>query len=401
MKTLLRCAAALYPSHWRARYGAELDALIEDAGGGWREFVDICKGAIKMQIVSAGVWRFAGACGLAGLLIAAVAAWRTPAEYQSIAVLRMAPAPLEQRMEKLARAEQAILSRRSLAAVIQKYDLYRKQRERQPLEDIVENLRNRRIQIRTLDTPQSQSPSLAFAIAFDGESPRQAQAVTSELTAQFVDALKDSAPLEVLDPASLPQGAFAPNRPAWLAAGLVLGIVSGLVLLGIRRWPMIPLAGLLATALVLPVTYAIPDQYRSLAVLRAKTGDPGQAIRTVRNDRAYLQSLIAQFGLYPKAPDALERMQRALAVKDIAAPTGNVCMVSFDYPDRHKAQAVLEAAIGRTGAVELLDPPSLPERPFTSNRLPMVTTGLLAGFVLGGIALAVRRYRTPNSVTLS
>ncbi len=74
-----------------------------------------------------------------------------------------------------------------------------------------------------LGTPNSQAPSLAFSIAFNGEDPRQAQAVTGELTAQFVDALKDSAPLEVLDPASLPQSAFSPNRPAWLAAGLAPG----------------------------------------------------------------------------------------------------------------------------------------------------------------------------------
>ena len=300
MRPLLRCAAALYPSAWRARYGAELDALIEDAGGGWREFVDICKGAIKMQIVSAGVWRFAGACGLAGLLIAGVAAWRTPGQYQSVAVLRMAPAPAEERVEKLTQAEETILSRRSLATVIQKYDLYREERKHTPLEEIVQNLRNRRIQIRMLGTPNSQAPSLAFSISFNGEDPRQAQAVTSELTAQFVDALKDSAPLEVLDPASLPQSAFSPNRPAWLAAGLVLGIAAGLVLLGIRRWPLIALAGLLVAAAVLPATFLIPDQFRSQAVLRAKAGDAVQAIRTVVNDRAYLQSLIAQFGLYPK-----------------------------------------------------------------------------------------------------
>ena len=88
-------------------------------------------------------------------------------------------------------------------------------------------------------------------------------------------------------------------------------------------------------------------------------------------------------------------------MKDIAAPAGNVCLVSFDYPDRYKAQAVLKAALGRTGAVELLDPPSLPERAFTPNRLAMVTAGLFAGLVLGGIALAVRRHRTANFVTQS
>ncbi len=87
------------------------------------------------------MWRFAGVCGLAGLLIAGVAAWRTPGQYQSVAVLRMAPAPAEERVEKLNQAEQTILSRRSLATVIQKYELYQEERKHTPLEDVVQNLR--------------------------------------------------------------------------------------------------------------------------------------------------------------------------------------------------------------------------------------------------------------------
>ena len=74
MKRLIRWAAALYPSAWRERYGTELDALMEDMDAGWLEFWDICTGAIKMQILSAGVWRFAAASGLAGLLVADPAA---------------------------------------------------------------------------------------------------------------------------------------------------------------------------------------------------------------------------------------------------------------------------------------------------------------------------------------
>jgi hypothetical protein len=35
--------AALYPAAWKKRYGDELDALIEDAGGGWRVISDLLK----------------------------------------------------------------------------------------------------------------------------------------------------------------------------------------------------------------------------------------------------------------------------------------------------------------------------------------------------------------------
>jgi hypothetical protein len=48
----------LYPKEWRARYGDELDALIEQEGHGWREVVDVVKAAATErmhQVSRAGV----------------------------------------------------------------------------------------------------------------------------------------------------------------------------------------------------------------------------------------------------------------------------------------------------------------------------------------------------------
>ncbi len=162
------------------------------------------------------------------------------------------------------------------------------------------------------------------------------------------------------------------------------------------------LAGLLVAALVLPATFLIPDQYRSLAVLRAKAGDPGQAIRTVVNDRAYLQSLIAQFGLYPK--------EAARARADAAGPVSEghrrshrqrlhgEFRLSGPLQSAGSAGRGPSAGPGRSNCWTL---PACRSAPFTPNRLAMVTAGLFAGFVLGGIALAVRRHRTPTFVTQS
>jgi hypothetical protein len=400
MRLLIRCAARLYPGAWRARYGAELDALLEDTHAGWSEFADICKGAIKMQILSGSAWRFATVCGLAGLVVAGVIALRLPSQYQSMAVMRMAPGDIGESVENLNRAEQDILSRRSLAAVIQKYDLYPEERKRVPLEDIVEGMRNQYIQIRMARIPGSNAPASGFSIAFDYDDPARAQAVTTDLTDRFTAAMKDSAPLELLDPASRPRQAFAPNRPVILIVGLFLGIVAGFVLLGIRRWPLVPLTGLAVAIIVLPATYLIADQYRSQAVLRSKTADPGQIAKEVVNNRAYLESLIGALGLYPKEANALDRMQRSLVARDIGIDNAKACTVTFDYSDRYKAQAVMKeivARIGATGAakIEVLDPASLPAQAFRPNRLAITTTALFAGLLAGAITLAVRRHRAP------
>lgn len=394
MKLLIRCAALLYPRAWRARYGAELEALTEDVDAGWREFVDICKGAIKMQILKGGAWRFAAACGVAGVIVAGVIALRAPNQYSSMAVLRMAPGDWDERVDRLNQAEQDILSRKSLAGMIQKHDLYPEERKRLPLEDIVQDMRNRHVQIRMLNAPKTNAPARAFTISFESDDPGKALDVTKELTGRFIAAMKDTAPLELLDPANRPLYASRPNRLVMLTVGLVLGLLTGMVLVGIRRWPLVPLAGLGLAILALPATYLIPDVYRSIAVLRSKTADPGQAARQVVSDRAYLQSLILQFGLYPKEPNAVEQMQRSLNVREVGAGNRKFCSVQFDYSDRYKAQGVLKEIVARIGT-EVLDPPSLPEQAFTPNRLAIVTTALLAGLLAGTVALAVRRHRTP------
>ncbi len=72
MKKLAKLAARLYPKKWRARYGAELDALLQDSPARWMNLVDILKGAAIMQVKCRWSVRFAAAlaivCGLIGLV---------------------------------------------------------------------------------------------------------------------------------------------------------------------------------------------------------------------------------------------------------------------------------------------------------------------------------------------
>jgi len=53
MTRLMRLALRLYPRSWRQRYGAELEALIEDSQPGWRGAIDIARGGVAMRLRSA------------------------------------------------------------------------------------------------------------------------------------------------------------------------------------------------------------------------------------------------------------------------------------------------------------------------------------------------------------
>jgi hypothetical protein len=50
MKLLIRLAAKLYPRSWRARYGAEFDALLDDIGADFRTACDVLTGAVAMHV---------------------------------------------------------------------------------------------------------------------------------------------------------------------------------------------------------------------------------------------------------------------------------------------------------------------------------------------------------------
>lgn len=53
MRRLLDWAIRLYPRSWRARYGAELEALIDDLDPGWGDVASILKGSVTMHLEGA------------------------------------------------------------------------------------------------------------------------------------------------------------------------------------------------------------------------------------------------------------------------------------------------------------------------------------------------------------
>jgi polysaccharide chain length determinant protein (PEP-CTERM system associated) len=137
----------------------------------------------------------------AGLVIAVVVAFLWPDTYVSTAIMRITPqqiAPnllptvlnmqLQQRLQSM---QQEILSRNSLAELIQRpsLDLYRKERQRYPLEDIIQDMRTRAIKIQPVEVSAGGQGRVAsaFTISFAYPDRFKAQAVVRELVTKFTE----------------------------------------------------------------------------------------------------------------------------------------------------------------------------------------------------------------------
>ena len=396
MRRLLQIAARLYPPAWRDRYGREFDALLDDVNPGWTEVLDILRGAMQMQFRMWTFGKVAIGFALIGLLVAGVIAWQRPSMYRSTAVLKDPNASLD----RLGRAEQEVFSRRSLSQLIVAGDLYPDERRSQPLEDIVEEMRNRAIQVRALRQPAAGAP---FSVAFEYRDPVKAQFVTKQvigrLTAEM--AKTGGSPVEVLDPASLPDRPVGPRRSRILVMGSLAGLIAGIAIFGIGRWPKVALVGLAGAIVALIVAFAIPDRYLSNAVIRLPNEQMAHDLTSrTMSDSAFLQSIAQDRKLYDDPAAAIDRLKRDLQIRILNAP-GAAVLISFSYAgprsnhdlSRRNTQGVVRDIVARwvelahagpvKTEVEVLDPASYPENAVSPNRAVLAGTGLLAGVLLG------------------
>ncbi len=135
----------------------------------------------------------------AGLVIAVVVAFLWPDTYVSQAVMRITPQQISDRLvptvvnmqmqQRLQQMQQEILSRGSLSELIQRpsLDLYRKERQRYPMEDIVQDMRNKAIRIQTVEVGGAGRVASAFTISFSYPDRFKAQAVVRELVTKFTE----------------------------------------------------------------------------------------------------------------------------------------------------------------------------------------------------------------------
>ena len=139
----------------------------------------------------------------AGLVLSVVGGFLWPDTYVSRATMQITPQQVPERIvpsnissqigERLTQMQQAILSRASLTALIQKLDLYNVDRKNKPMEDVLEKMK-RHVKVTLLDLPSSQAQqqgrskiASAFQIEYAYTDRYKAQAVVAALVTKFMD----------------------------------------------------------------------------------------------------------------------------------------------------------------------------------------------------------------------
>src|SRR5689334_23359545 len=136
----------------------------------------------------------------AGLVISVVVAFLWQDTFVSTAVMRITPPQISERLvasvvnsqlqQRLQQMQQEILSRGSLTELIQRpsLDLYKKERQSKPMEDVVEMMR-KDIKLTILETPSSSGKKMAaaFQISFSYPERYKAQLVVAQLVTKFTE----------------------------------------------------------------------------------------------------------------------------------------------------------------------------------------------------------------------
>src|SRR6266487_5480231 len=144
-------------------------------------------------------WIFGPAFAL--LVVSIVVAFLWPDTYLSSAIIRVVPPQVPENyiapnsttemQGRINSLSQVILNRSSLTALVNKYQLYRKELSRLPMEDVIENMKVRDVKIGPVQTfvqsSQGKQPVPAFMIGFQYSNRLIAQKVANDLVANFIE----------------------------------------------------------------------------------------------------------------------------------------------------------------------------------------------------------------------
>jgi len=196
MRSTARFLIHLYPASWRERYGEEFQALLEDSAPSFSAVLDLMKGAIKMHLTVPSFPKLALLLSVAGMLAGWGVSFLVTPTYISQATLQIESKQFsdsvsqtttnQQLTERLGQMQQQILSRTSLASIITHpaLDLYKEERARQPLEDVIEKMRTQDIKI-TIDSLPGERRASAFTISFAYRDRTKAHDTVQTLITRF------------------------------------------------------------------------------------------------------------------------------------------------------------------------------------------------------------------------
>jgi hypothetical protein len=425
MRRLAWWASRLYPAAWRERYGTEFEALLEDAPLQSGDVWDVLWGALTMRMTRSNLVGMTAGLAVLGGLIAGVATLGSFAGYTSTGTLRAQLADKDPATAAVAvqRAIQATVSRGSLAELIQQpeLDLYREERAKEPLEDIIMRMRRDiAIQDRAAGAGRAEM-KVSFRYADAALAQRTNAALMDRLRSEMVAQV----PVEVIEAAGPAQSILTGKRWQIVAIGMLAGLGLGIAFSAAwslvrnrQRWNLWRIGGFAAAGAVVGIGVAviIPDVFISTAVIRTSAPLNPEVARTVLSDQA-LGEIIRSLGLYPNEiasrplAHLAERMRKEdIRVQVVDAPgvsTGTVYTIAYRDHDRVKAQSVTRALVSswlKTGVVtkaittEVLDPPSNPVAPISPNRLTIALIGTAAGLLLGLAAARVGRSPSAGAV---
>ena len=249
MKRLLKLLARLYPSSWHRRYGAEFEALLEDSTPRIRDLYDVFIGALKMQMTTWSFTRITLAACLAGTLAAVALSFAITPHYISRSLIVSVNPPVDAAaaynsgattnnamQSYLINLQPDVLNRDSLTRIIERLNLYPRERASMPLDAVVTKMQSN-IYVR----PVKGTNQSAFIVQFDYPDPHLAQQVNGELVSLFMSAnlaYSQAHPhltFRVMDAPELPQKPTGLNRIEMGAIGLLIGLPTGLILALIIR----------------------------------------------------------------------------------------------------------------------------------------------------------------------
>lgn len=391
MRQILKYLILLYPKPWRNRYANEFDALLDAVPPTWPTLIDVLRGAMKMQMKSGKLWKVAAAAALAAAVAGAAISFY-PSGYRSEAVIR--PEEGAQLNGQTAK----ILSRTSLVGLIQRENLYEKERATVPLDELALWLRSSIL----LWSDRKDGPLRVRVTAPD--------AAQAQRTAQGIaDAFVGAKAAALVNPANLPAHSERPPFAAVLQLGLVVGLLAGglfALFNGLRVWKLVGALGVAGALLGAAASSVVPNIFQGLSNVSCRTSDAAAVRRLIDSatDTERLASMVRQFNLYSGDPQAEQKLREHLTLRPDLRPSGNPLtgtangsydiVITFKYSNQATAQIVTEAVAAyladenvqrRSGiTVEIVAPAFVHQRAPVPNRV----IGSGTGFVLG-LACAV------------
>jgi uncharacterized protein involved in exopolysaccharide biosynthesis len=404
-------------------------------------------------------------CFLVMLVLGVVAAFGLPRTYRSTATLlvqsqdlpkTIVDSPTEGAVEqRIARIREQVLSRGDLIQLIEQNDLYPTERRRQPLSKIIEKMRHSTsVGALSSDIGQqsgTQNNTIAIAMSYDYPDPGKAQAVLQSFVSKFLTMdsqdVEDQATLTVRflqDQANKLQNqiseiegqltalkarngtALASNgMPPILDTGSFSAQIASLQnenrqLLAQSRRPGGNDALSSAEAALAAAQAQYSDTHPDVIAARERVKELRQMAGSARpdtilqeqiaaNNAAIRQLMEQRDATMARANAAVAGSARAPAIMEQAMQLENRATTlrnQYQQISENLLKAQNSARMAteqRAERLSLVEPASLPDRPYSPNRPLLIAAGAAAGLLVGlllalGIELVNRPVRSPRQL---